>query len=256
MPQPVTALILNSGAVVDFLFRFPEGATARSLRALIRKLKSRRLGTKEIFAEIYDKGLWGKSQNPDHRYFSGPGSHEESVVTPYIDAVGDFLRSFPEARNVVDLGCGDFSVGSSLRPFCSGYIAVDVVPQVIEYNKSRYGHLDVAFMVLDAIADPLPEGDVVFVRQVLQHLSNNQIMRVVQKLVQAYSFLILTEHLPDVDSFQPNLDKPPGPDIRLRLGSGVVLTEKPFDMRPLEERILCEARQFSGVIRTTLYKLK
>ena len=57
--------------------------------------------------------------------------------------------------------------------------------------------------------------------------------------------------------FTPNLDKPPGRNIRLDApeagGSGVVLTAPPFDLRPDAQRTLCEVPSYGGVIRTTAY---
>jgi len=49
---------------------------------------------------------------------------------------------------------------------------------------------------------------VVFIRQVLQHLSNAHILRAIPKIAASYRFLVLTEHLPLGEAFTPNLDKP------------------------------------------------
>lgn len=84
--------------------------------------------------------------------------------------------------DVVDLGCGDFKVGSQLRPWCGRYTACDVVPDLIAFNRTAFTQLDVDFRVLDMVEDPLPAGDVVFVRQVLQHLSNAAISKAIAKI--------------------------------------------------------------------------
>jgi len=214
------------------------------------------MNTQEIFSEIYEKGLWGKSENPEHRYYSGSGSHDKNITTIYLSNVSEFLKKLPAVPNVVDLGCGDFSVGSKLRTYCNNYIACDIVPQLIEYNKTKYVDLNVDFRVLNLITDQLPKGDIVFIRQVLQHLSNEQIQKLIPKLHQNYRFLILTEHLPIPKLFTPNLDKPAGPDIRIGYNSGIVLTAPPFNLKTLEEHIICEPEEYDGVIRTLLYKLK
>jgi hypothetical protein len=99
----------------------------------------------------------------------------------------------------------------------------------------------------------------VLVRQVLQHLSNDQILKVLPKLKQSYKWLVLTEHLPLSEKFVPNVDKPPGPDIRLSLvegGSGVVVTSAPFDLGVLEERPLCSVESEGGRIVTVAYRLR
>jgi hypothetical protein len=105
------------------------------------------------------------------------------------------------------------------------------------------------------IEDPLPGGDVVFLRQVLQHLSNVQISKIVPKLVQHYDYLVLTEHLPSLKIFVENIDKPPGSDTRISRMSGIVLTSPPFLLRCVSETIACEAPEYGGVVRTVIYRL-
>jgi|OM-RGC.v1.008900683 hypothetical protein len=221
------------------------------------RFKSQSARTQEIFSEIYEKYLWGKSENPEHGYYSGAGSHDKNITTVYLDNVGVFLKSLPTKPNVVDLGCGDFSVGSQIRPYCNNYVACDIVPQLISRNKKKYADFNVDFRVLNLITDQLPVGDIIFIRQVLQHLSNEQIQKLIPKLHQNYSFLILTEHLPISKSFYPNIDMPTGPGIRIVYNSGVVLTAPPFNLKTLREKIICEpVIAASGVIRTILYQLK
>jgi len=231
-------------------------ATLQILRAKKRDSRFKRLSTQEIFSEIYEKGLWGKSENLEHRYYSGNGTHDKNITTVYFDNVGTFLKNLPTKPNVVDLGCGDFLVGSQLRAYCNNYVACDIVPQLIEHNKKKYFDFNVDFRVLNLITDELPAGDIVFIRQVLQHLSNEHIQKLIPKLNQNYSFLFLTEHLPISKSFSPNLDMPEGPDIRINYNSGIVLTAPPFNLKTIKEQIVCEPRITGGVIRTMLYKLK
>jgi hypothetical protein len=113
----------------------------------------------------------------------------------------------------------------------------------------------VDFRRLDIATEALPGGDVAIVRQVLQHLSNAEITGVVRQIEQKFGFLVLTEHLPATPNFAHNLDKPTGRDIRMGLGSGVVLTSAPFHLRATGEQLLCESPEAGGVIRTMLYRL-
>jgi len=224
-------------------------------RARRRAEKFNNLSTQEIFSEIYQKGLWGNPEEPEQRYYSGSGSHDKNLISIYLEKVESLLRSLSCKPNVVDLGCGDFSIGSKIRQYCNAYIACDVVPELIEYNKIKYRDLHVDFRTLNLITDPLPTGDIVFIRQVLQHLSNEDIQKLLPKLPENYGDLVLTEHLPSSFAFPPNLDKPTGPDIRIEYNSGIVLTKPPFNLRVLDERLICEASDSDGRIRTMLYKL-
>jgi hypothetical protein len=209
-----------------------------------------------VFTAVYREAKWGAS--PDGDFYSGTGSHDPSVVLPYVEAVTAFLQSLPKAASLVDLGCGDFNVGRQLRPHCDKYIACDVVPDLIARNRIKFQDLDVDFRCLDITDNDFPDGEIVLLRQVLQHLSNVQILNVIPKLCR-YRFLLLTEHLPSVPDFRPNLEKPAGATVRLSLGSGVVLTKPPFNLRARSENVICSNPQpighLSGVVRTVLYEL-
>lgn len=74
--------------------------------------------TKAAMSQIYDKNLWGG--NPSE-FYSGEGSHDPVLVTPYIDVVSNFLQSFEKPLTVCDLGCGDFNVGKEVVEFAAHY---------------------------------------------------------------------------------------------------------------------------------------
>jgi len=209
--------------------------------------------TREVFASVYRKNLWGRSLF--RKFYSGPGSHDADLVEPYIKAVRTFLATLPAPADVVDLGCGDFNVGRRLRDACHRYVACDVVPELVAHNGRRFAALDVDFKCVDITNDPLPEGDIVFLRQVLQHLDNAQILQVLSKL-NHYRFLVLTEHLPDAEEFTPNADQHNGSGIRLNVKSGVVLTAPPFNLQPRSEQTICCVKKYGGTIRTTVYGLR
>ena len=106
---------------------------------------------------------------------------------------------------------------------------------------------------MDISKDELPEADCIILRQVLQHLSNTEIQRILEKL-KSFQYIILTEHLPNAD-FIPNLDIISGQGIRLKQNSGVNILEKPFNFKIEEQRLLHEyiLEQNKGWIVTTLF---
>ena len=137
------------------------------LRRIAREYLSQRWDAKhdgrpveEIFSAIYRERKWGAKSDSD--FSSGSGSHIQSVVSSYVNAVRGILESLPCPPSVVDLGCGDFNVGKQLRPYCGRYIACDVVPALIQRNKDQFVDMQVDFRCIDIIEDDLPEGDIVF----------------------------------------------------------------------------------------------
>jgi len=115
----------------------------------------------------------------------------------------------------------------------------------------------VKFISLDIVEDDLPDGDICFLRQVLQHLSNAQISKILPKL-KMYNVCFVTEHYPtDNPAIVPNKDIVHGGGIRPYENSGVYLDESPFNVpRACMELILevpgvgLPKEYDQGVIRT------
>jgi len=228
----------------------------RSMRSRRRISKFNRLmagrPTSEIFDSIYSKRMWGFGPVAG-KYSSGSGSYEPRALEMYIAAISRFVESLTIRPDAVDLGCGDFFVGSKLRPLFNRYIAGDIVAGLIARNREEYKSLDVDFRIINIAEDDLPPGDVVFVRQVLQHLSNDEIARALDRIQATYPQLVLTEHLPLKDDFIPNIDIQTGPHIRLTVKSGLDITKEPFEVAIASAVVLCEVTLETSRIRTTLY---
>ena len=216
------------------------------------KAKKEPWPTKAAMEQVYKLNLWG---NNNTAFYSGDGSHNSEIVKPYIEVVISFLSAFKTPLVVCDLGCGDFNIGNQLVKHTKSYVAVDIVPNLIAHNKKTFKAENLEFQCLDIAVDNLPVGDCVLIRQVLQHWSNTEIQRVVAKL-EAFKYVILTEHLPNGD-FEPNKDIISGQGIRLKKQSGVNLLESPFNLKVKDEKQLLSIplKNNKGDIVTTLYKL-
>lgn len=243
-----------AGAIEELAIR-AQGRTTEDLFHFREWKFGQDQGLEGVFSRVYAEGHWGRSADQAHPFYSGSGSHEDSVVATYVDAIRAFIQELGGTLSAVDLGCGDFNVGARIRPLFGNYIAGDVVPALIESNRKSYSALDVDFRQIDLTRDEIPSADVILVRQVLQHLSNRDIMNFVSRVSGRCRYLVITEHLPLNDDFRPNIDKPSGPNIRLKIGSGVVLSKEPFNLKVTDERTLCTVTQGDGRIVTTAYQL-
>ena len=206
--------------------------------------------TKDAMEQVYKMKLWGNNQT---EFYSGDGSHNPELINPYITAVISFLKSFKSPITVCDLGCGDFNVGKQLVKYTKKYLAVDIVSDLISYNKENFKGDNLEFQCLDIANDDLPTADCVILRQVLQHLSNAEVEKVVEKLSD-FKYVILTEHIPKGD-FIPNKDIISGQGIRLKKQSGLDLKSPPFNLKVKQEKQLTaiELEEYKGIIVTTLY---
>ena len=208
--------------------------------------------TQKAMEQVYEMNLWGES---DAAFYSGEGSHLPEIVEPYIEVVNLFLSSFEKPLTVCDMGCGDFNIGQQLFAQTKQYIAVDIVPKLIAYNQENFKQENLSFHCLDIAKDELPIADCAIIRQVLQHLSNDEIQSVVKQLSK-YKYVILTEHLP-VGEFVPNKDIISGQGIRIKKKSGVDLLAVPFHLKAKEvtELLTIDLKEDKGVIKTIFFEM-
>ncbi|WP_034228628.1 class I SAM-dependent methyltransferase [Aquimarina pacifica] len=208
--------------------------------------------TKAVMEQIYERKLWGGN---DVDFYSGIGSHDPTIVKLYTDVVRSFLTSFRTPITVCDLGCGDFNIGKELVRYTEKYIAVDIVEDLIDRNKEKFKEENLEFHCLDIAVDDFPSGDCALLRQVLQHLSNTEVQKVIEKL-SVFNYVILTEHVPEGD-FIANKDIISGQGIRLKKRSGLDILAPPFNFRIKKQEQLASVvlDDNKGIIVTTLYEV-
>jgi SAM-dependent methyltransferase len=188
---------------------------------------------KDVFDEIYQRSEWGAAT--PGAFYSGTGSTEQAASV-YAQTIRTFIQDRHITR-VLDLGCGDFSVGRQFQMEGVQYIGVDIVESVIQRIQQQYGTSSTSFQCLDVLMDDLPDADLCLIRQVIQHLSNAEIMTVVERIIRSkkYPYVIVTEHYPAPGvKARPNVDKPHGPDTRIVDGSAVYLDRPPFNVPNLQ----------------------
>ena len=240
------------------LSELKKGLVPQSLSRMIVELKLFLQGKKDsrtvrkIFSKIYRKNRWGGKSGD---LYSGEGSHNNLFVKPYVNLIVGFLKKQDYRKlRLVDLGCGDFNVGANFIGYCSEYIGVDVVPAVIQKLKANKYQEHVKFLCLDIINGELPDGDICFLRQVLQHLSNRQIVKILPKL-KKYRIVFITEHYPlDNNKIIPNKEITPGSNVREDINSAVYLNRPPFNIPDKNLQLVLEARHPKYILRT--YKLE
>jgi SAM-dependent methyltransferase len=179
----------------------------------------------DAFSTVYRTKGWGDVGKP---FFSGTGSCGPAAEE-YCDFAAAFIRKH-QVSSVVDLGCGDFAIGRRIVEATGvRYTGIDVVPELVEYDRSTSTDPRVTFRCANIVNDPLPPADLYLIRQVLQHLSNDEIGKVLANLGNCSKALI-SEHVP-IHPKSFNRDKPHGPDVRRFSGSGVYIDKPPFSIQ-------------------------
>jgi SAM-dependent methyltransferase len=192
---------------------------------LLRRLPDLNSGRslEQIFSEIYARNAWGGKKGD---FYSGKGSEDNELFARIVNQLVDSHG----IRSIVDLGCGDFRIGKQIARSSIKYIGVDIVAALVERNQSAFACENISFKQCDAVTDGLPAADLCIIRQVLQHLANDQISRILQKL-SVFRHAIVAEHHPAPSKLRKaNLDKPAGADTRIWFGSGVFPDRPPFSL--------------------------
>lgn len=192
------------------------------------RIINRKKSIQDVFTEVYKKNIWGGKRG---EFYSGSGSKEE-----YAEIYSGEIKKFIDKNNiktVIDLGCGDFNIGHKIIDKNVHYVGIDIVADLIIENKKKFGTASVEFFCKNIITDELPAGDLCIVRQVFQHLSNDEILHIIKKRFNAYKYVIVTEHYPssEIKKITPNKDKPHGPDTRTYDNSAVFLDKHPFNLK-------------------------
>lgn len=77
------------------------------------------LETQQVFDRIHEQGAWGKDDSGNAT--SGAGSHEDSIVDPYVEKVSNLLTKLG-CKPVMDWGCGAFNVGKNRYASCENIL--------------------------------------------------------------------------------------------------------------------------------------
>jgi SAM-dependent methyltransferase len=141
------------------------------------------------FNRIYAEGTWGK--DVAGKGTSGTGSTLE-ITREYRAYVEDFIKKH-RVKSVVDAGCGDWSFSSAIDWGGASYLGVDIASDVIAADRSKHQTDAIKFQVGD-ITDELPAADLLISKDVLQHLSNELVLKFIRNNLKKgkYKWVILT----------------------------------------------------------------
>lgn len=147
----------------------------------------------KIFSNIYKYNLWG--------FGSGTGSLKFNNQK-YIDFMNDFLKNHTDVSSIIDLGCGDWQLHKHINLNNQQYLGIDIVEKVIEVNKKKYGKPKINFLCKNFLEDKIPNADLIIVKDVLQHLSDDNIKAFLNNIKNVkYKYLLITN---DVSRFNLN----------------------------------------------------
>lgn len=149
------------------------------------RLLLKRMPHEIVFTKIYRTNAWG-----DKETHSGAGSNtiNTTVVREKLPAIIGELG----IRTLLDLPCGDFFWMSQVVLGVDRYLGADIVKELVEINREKYGSNKRSFVVLDILANDLPTVDLVLCRDCLPHFSFKDIERALHRIRKSNSRYLLT----------------------------------------------------------------
>jgi len=142
-------------------------------------------GTENVFTRIYTDNFWLSKKS-----VSGGGSLIST--TKSIRKKLPILWQQYEIKTFLDVPCGDYNWMKEVEKSGLIYIGGDIVGEMIEQNKKKYSAENISFKVIDITKDDLPNVDMIFCKDCLQHLSYENIFKALNNFKKSKSKYLLT----------------------------------------------------------------
>ena len=171
------------------------------------------------FVTVYDGQLWG-----DYESRSGAGSVKGSPwVAMAAEALGKAVGEHG-VRSINDIPCGDFNWMPDVLAGLGGvrYIGFDIVFDALARNKERFPQYE--FRVLDITAKVPPAADLIFCKDLLNHLTDADVKRAIANMRRSGSKFLLASNNPGFENTP--LPETPGASRHLDI------TAPPFNLPP------------------------
>ncbi len=145
---------------LDFLniFSMPE---IKNVEELVIDDRNNRM---RIFNDVWvNNGFYSNSDETK----SGGGSTLEMTENIRKEIVKIIKEK--NIKTVVDIPCGDFNWMKEIVFRFERYVGGDIVPDCIKENNDRYSNSRIKFIEHDILQDPIPDGDLLIVRDLIGH---------------------------------------------------------------------------------------
>jgi SAM-dependent methyltransferase len=171
---------------------------------------------KNIFNRIYNTGLWR--------------ANITDVLDPNIEPNSQIYRPFVEnfiknqrIISVMEIGCGNWETLKGIDLSGVDYTGVDVSDVVLSLAKQN-APPGTKLLNVNAVYDPLPTAELLLMKDVLQHWSNDDVLRFLPKM-HGYDYALITNgFVLGNESLNVNIDQETG-GFR-----PIDLTKEPFSL--------------------------
>lgn len=142
--------------------------------------------TQEVFTAIYKNNAWG---DPESRSGSGSSLHQTNAVRAALPILLQHLN----IKTLLDAPCGDCNwISQTDLSHLEAYIGTDIVEDNINNNCHRNIAPSTTFVVKNVISDPIAQVDLILCRDLLPHISFEQIKQTIKNFKKSGSKYLLT----------------------------------------------------------------
>jgi hypothetical protein len=141
------------------------------------------------FTDVYENALWG-----DDETRSGWGSKRESGhVKAALEYLDDIIPRY-KVKNLSDIPCGDFNWQPLILEKHKNidYIGYDIVKSMIDNNCAK--NPGVKFKKLDIVNEIPRKSDLILCKDMLNHLTYNDIRRAIKNMKRSRSTYLLASN--------------------------------------------------------------
>ena len=146
------------------------------------------MSNSEIFSRIYRNREWNGDGLATS--LSGPGS-TVSASKFYVDQVLSFIKE-KDITTVVDVGHGDWLMWPSDCFKNISYTGFDVADEISEICTDKFGTENIKFINKDATLIKLPHSELILIKDVLGHLTVEDIQLILSK-ASKFRYVIICE---------------------------------------------------------------
>ncbi|GHT61353.1 hypothetical protein FACS189451_03200 [Bacteroidia bacterium] len=145
-------------------------------------------GETNVFDKIYAQNYWNNSESA-----SGAGSslYSTAKIRKYLP----ILWKKYKVKTFLDVPCGDFNWMKVVDKSEITYIGGDIVQSIINENIKKYQQSNISFRILDITRSTIPSVDMIFCKDCLQHLSDENVKKALINFKQSGSkYLLVTSY--------------------------------------------------------------
>ena len=143
---------------------------------------------KQVFEKIYEKKKWGSNGT-----LSGEGTRPEAAAE-YVLYLSNFLIAHPEINSILDIGHGDWKMWPDRYFSKFDYTGIDITSSVVDNCIRQFGNDHQRFIEADFLEIELPQADLLLIKDVLIHLSNDDIKKTLGRLSEFKYSIVVTDN--------------------------------------------------------------